>query len=343
MPAVAGATTREAHYDGGTGSASGPLVIAEANASYESAGTISLSMRFAEPARDPLPAGTTLEWIVSSSGGSPSTSCRPGVTGDIRATAVHAEGSTPAWNASYAVTGRPTTEVRGFSLELSPDRRTATAEIADGLIAGRGYRCMRASSTYPSPVSYDTTGRVPFRLPLTELAIVRKVQLRKSSKRPGHTVVRVRATGDARLAIKLLRRGKPVYRRKLESRGGTTFKKRFKWSCRRTGVFRLVVTARDSYGNRMTERRRWKVSARRCKRLRAAEHRAAERRAARRRAQRERERAKEPECAPGYSPCLPVVGDLDCGDISDSLKPIRVYGDDPYGLDGDNDGLGCES
>jgi hypothetical protein len=48
-------------------------------------------------------------------------------------------------------------------------------------------------------------------------------------------------------------------------------------------------------------------------------------------------------CEPGYSPCLPIVGDLNCDDISDSLKPIHVTGDDPYGLDGDSDGLGCES
>jgi len=31
-------------------------------------------------------------------------------------------------------------------------------------------------------------------------------------------------------------------------------------------------------------------------------------------------------CEPGYSPCLPIVSDLDCGDISDSLKPIHVTG-----------------
>jgi hypothetical protein len=47
-------------------------------------------------------------------------------------------------------------------------------------------------------------------------------------------------------------------------------------------------------------------------------------------------------CEPGYTPCLPVAGDLDCGDISDSLKPIHVTGSDPYRLDGDGDGLGCE-
>src|SRR6266511_3457491 len=47
-------------------------------------------------------------------------------------------------------------------------------------------------------------------------------------------------------------------------------------------------------------------------------------------------------CQPGYSPCLPRVADLNCGDIADSKKPIRVTGDDPYRLDGDGDGWGCE-
>jgi hypothetical protein len=37
-----------------------------------------------------------------------------------------------------------------------------------------------------------------------------------------------------------------------------------------------------------------------------------------------------------------VVGDLNCPDIPEAKKPIRVTGDDPYRLDGDSDGLGCE-
>jgi micrococcal nuclease len=48
-------------------------------------------------------------------------------------------------------------------------------------------------------------------------------------------------------------------------------------------------------------------------------------------------------CHPSYTPCLPIVSDLDCADIDDSTKPIRVAGHDPYRLDGDGDGLGCES
>jgi hypothetical protein len=47
-------------------------------------------------------------------------------------------------------------------------------------------------------------------------------------------------------------------------------------------------------------------------------------------------------CAPGYSPCLPVTGDLNCSDIPDSKKPIRVTGRDQYELDRDDDGVACE-
>jgi hypothetical protein len=42
----------------------------------------------------------------------------------------------------------------------------------------------------------------------------------------------------------------------------------------------------------------------------------------------------------GYSPCLPIVTDLDCADIDGS---VTVTGSDPYRLDRDHDGIGCES
>ena len=48
-------------------------------------------------------------------------------------------------------------------------------------------------------------------------------------------------------------------------------------------------------------------------------------------------------CQPGYSPCLPRVADLNCADIPDSKKPVRVTGSDPYRLDGNGDGWGCTS
>jgi resuscitation-promoting factor RpfB len=55
-------------------------------------------------------------------------------------------------------------------------------------------------------------------------------------------------------------------------------------------------------------------------------------------------------CTPGYSPCLPQgPSDYDCyggsGDGPAYTAPGVVYkvtGYDPYGLDADNDGYGCE-
>jgi micrococcal nuclease len=50
----------------------------------------------------------------------------------------------------------------------------------------------------------------------------------------------------------------------------------------------------------------------------------------------------------GYSPCLPPGPDVDCAGGSGNGPryvngPVRVYGSDPYGLDTDGDGVGCES
>jgi hypothetical protein len=51
-------------------------------------------------------------------------------------------------------------------------------------------------------------------------------------------------------------------------------------------------------------------------------------------------------CTPGYSPCLPPASDYDCaGGTGDGPKytgPVKVTGSDPYDLDGDSDGQGCE-
>jgi hypothetical protein len=49
------------------------------------------------------------------------------------------------------------------------------------------------------------------------------------------------------------------------------------------------------------------------------------------------------DCMAGYTPCLPIVGDLDCDDVRALGKaPVRVTGSDPYRLDGDDDGFACE-
>jgi beta-lactam-binding protein with PASTA domain len=52
-------------------------------------------------------------------------------------------------------------------------------------------------------------------------------------------------------------------------------------------------------------------------------------------------------CTPGYSPCLPPASDYDCGGGSGNGPKYvygveRVTGSDPYDLDADGDGYGCE-
>lgn len=52
-------------------------------------------------------------------------------------------------------------------------------------------------------------------------------------------------------------------------------------------------------------------------------------------------------CTPGYDPCLPPASDYDCaGGSGNGPKyvegPVRVTGSDPYRLDADHDGIGCE-
>ena len=58
-------------------------------------------------------------------------------------------------------------------------------------------------------------------------------------------------------------------------------------------------------------------------------------------------RGAEPACTEGYDPCIPPGPDVDCAGGSGNGPryvegPIRVTGSDPYGLDRDGDGIGCE-
>jgi micrococcal nuclease len=52
---------------------------------------------------------------------------------------------------------------------------------------------------------------------------------------------------------------------------------------------------------------------------------------------------KPSSCHPSYTPCLPIVGDLNCPDVRAMGKaPVKVIGPDDYNLDRDGDGIGCE-
>ncbi len=49
-------------------------------------------------------------------------------------------------------------------------------------------------------------------------------------------------------------------------------------------------------------------------------------------------------CHASYVPCLPIVDELDCPDVvALGAAPVRVIGPDVYGLDSDDDGIGCET
>ena len=58
--------------------------------------------------------------------------------------------------------------------------------------------------------------------------------------------------------------------------------------------------------------------------------------------------AEAQECHPSYAgACVPVASDVDCAGGSGNgpeyvVGPVEVVGPDVYGLDRDNDGVGCE-
>jgi hypothetical protein len=69
--------------------------------------------------------------------------------------------------------------------------------------------------------------------------------------------------------------------------------------------------------------------------------------AARDRKRKQPDSAPDQACTPGYNPCIPPGPDVDCaGGSGDGPRyvegPVRVTGSDPYGLDRDHDGIGCE-
>ncbi|WBB64888.1 G5 domain-containing protein [Micromonospora sp. WMMD812] len=56
---------------------------------------------------------------------------------------------------------------------------------------------------------------------------------------------------------------------------------------------------------------------------------------------------QERQCHPGYGGCVPIASDVDCAGGSGNgpayvTGPVKVLGDDPYDLDRDNDGYGCD-
>jgi len=60
------------------------------------------------------------------------------------------------------------------------------------------------------------------------------------------------------------------------------------------------------------------------------------------------EAAPPDQCDPNYTPCVPIDTDVDCAGGKGNgpsyvAGPVRVVGRDPYRLDFDRDGVGCET
>lgn len=52
-------------------------------------------------------------------------------------------------------------------------------------------------------------------------------------------------------------------------------------------------------------------------------------------------------CDPNYEPCVPIDSDVDCAGGRGNgpayvAGPVRIIGSDPYDLDRDGDGVGCD-
>ena len=169
---------------------------------------------------------------------------------------------------------------------------------------------------------------------LEALNVAKKTVTHESSARPSATTLTISATPHANVNV-LVRRGTDsVFDKSYEADPEDKARSfTFKGSCTKPGTYRYEVTAVDEYGATRTRKGSWDVSRKRCAKLKRRE-------AARRRAKKAKPKSG---CAPGYSPCLPRTSDLDCDEIPASKKPVRVSGADPYRLDADDDGVGCES
>jgi len=179
--------------------------------------------------------------------------------------------------------------------------------------------------------------------PLRHLFVKLRTHQYSSIKRPGVSKVTIRSAPYARVRLRLRRNGHTVSVRSFrENRFNPKSRFSYPWRCSKTGSFSLKVAASDRYGHRRREVVRWNVSAARCA---AMKRKAEERRKAKQKA--ESGSGEGGSCTPGYSPCLPPASDYDCaggsGDGPEYVSgPVYVSGSDPYGLDSDGDGVGCE-
>lgn len=203
----------------------------------------------------------------------------------------------------------------------------------------------RSDSSVSSEVRSVTV--VPSPLDRSKARASIRYSWKRSSRAPGAVRLKIVSSPRARVSVTVSYRGRRFAKRKyIEGVGGLRGFD-FKLSCARTGTFPFVVRIEDPYGEKVTRRGSWSLSAARCARLRAAERPKPKRRPA---SSGGSGRAPASNCDPNYSgACLnPNASDYDCAGGSGNGPlyvdgPIRVVGTDHYDLDADGDGVACES
>jgi len=148
------------------------------------------------------------------------------------------------------------------SVELSDDRKLLRTTISHDFTR-HDFRCITVHHDYGESL---LAGPIAFDLPLEELRVKRLRRLGPDRGRLGRAVLRVAATDGARVRVIVRWRGKIVERRRFTAAEDSPRSESFGWLCRRPGVHRYTVIARDAYGAKLVERGRWTVRAkRRCR------------------------------------------------------------------------------
>lgn len=168
--------------------------------------------------------------------------------------------------------------------------------------------------------------------PLKNLRLIKSIRRFASIRVPGSTKVSILSTSLAWVNLKLWHKGRVIDRVNFREGRFQSSRLAYKWSCRRTGAFRLIGTAKDFYGNRDKASVTWRVSHTRCQRMKE-------------RARKRQERAEGQSGSGGGG----SVGDVDCSDFDTQSEAQEWFEDhggpssDPAGLDADNDGRACDA
>jgi hypothetical protein len=226
------------------------------------------------------------------------------------------------FEAASAPTGERRYKLRVLQ-ELPPGRYwwTVTRETTEGL----------SSTSEARPFAIAAR-------PLRSIAVRVKRTYGSSSKNPGHTRLTVASAALARLTLVVERGGRRVKKANWTEDEDEREEFIFRWSCASPGKYTFEVTGKDDYGNNKKRTGSWEVSGVRCAAMKRAEarKREAERR---RRAARRRRGGRRGGGGGGGAP----VGDRNCSDFSTQSQAQAWHNAHGGDLDGDGDGVACES